>query len=1375
MNLASVLKYSGTGIIGVFLLVAMLLNLTGMTYIDSGNITCANDCYSEVQINSTYWNVQVQHAGTQPVLFKKSVASRTIWVNLDKVSEFVPTNPEVKTEILIPTTKAYSTVYTKEYGYLRTLKDNDYLIKRVSSTNPKGSRFIIHGTKSPSQTVKWGFNLDTELMKEINIDPVWFANSTTNLSIGLYLDSVEDSRYYEYQTIANIYGQITVNTTTVEGTSYTFQENASAWSNASLAVSPENMTDSNYSSYAEIDTSASGWKSTYYYENWTVPTNAVSANIFFTVETQLDTNNFLSYNNGSGWITFPSGQQTESNFSINVSIPISLTTLQTRVRLYDCASSCGYTTGSIKTKKYYEGSVNWTIYQGTSNQSDETVCIDLNAPGYGANYSCGVGETSFNYKVGYARQSQFNNTNISKNLTGSSIVYVNLTDSEVGTARFNFTGYNVTNSSDYPENIMIDILNNGSLDIVLPGKLNGTVLYNNRFTNGLITENILYPSAGIALRYLNYTVYSDYNLVNYLNISMNLSGAKGMDESINYNDYFWNGSMINHTASTVNHTWVWEDFSLGDITGRWSGDYTVYTGSKVEFSGGVTCGASESQSGTMTGKSLNMDFGRWNSMFVRISCSAGGGFNHYCEEHCVCAASGNAEVNVLDKTTNAEYNLGGGCNDAMWELRRDGTKIKFYKAGVYITQMDYDSTHQYEIKTNGGFSCSNSACGGFDPESSGGATVDLYQINMSGISGNDTGNFTWANSTVISKKIFNFSTNITGAVLTANEWKPDNTQIRYWMSSSDNASTAWEEVTNGVAHTFINQGKNLSWMAMLNTTGGIDSGDLETIPIIKDVNIIVSAGYPENVSIDLGYDGIADWNYTGQLNQTNSRIVNISGSEVMNYVNDNCLGDLTCKVPLSISTASGGVIKYEQIVANTNVLGINVIDGIRNWLTGCSGASCTVPFNITFFNGKLELSKLLFDYIGNSVYTAIAHHQNNMTINETWHLYTRYSPFNNTFPPKISSWRVTPYSLNQSNVTPIGQTINRCNQNNYSLGYCIQYNYCDIISGGVSCWNFDDNNSNDYLGSNNGNVTGAIWNRTGGKVWNKNGSVIGGAYEFNGLNDYISTPFSQSLNITGDITVAFWVKFLGTANNSDWDILLRKSSSYDLDYGATNVLPFFRVYVNGNSNNYTYCSKINGGNFVNNTWYFLTGIYDSAIGNVSCCINTNCTSAIKNSGLPFDGKNQSLLIGGSSTVSINGSIDQVQIWNRALSPAEISYLYVKTANRTILNQRSIPIFNITSLAKTDPIDLYVKLNVTSNFTSCANITMSQNVSKSDGLVLSSTAQRLLQNVSLSGNRGLWTWLDLRSCNRTNMAYIDVGFNFYSLCSGCVQTSNAFTD
>jgi len=79
------------------------------------------------------------------------------------------------------------------------------------------------------------------------------------------------------------------------------------------------------------------------------------------------------------------------------------------------------------------------------------------------------------------------------------------------------------------------------------------------------------------------------------------------------------------------------------------------------------------------------------------------------------------------------------------------------------------------------------------------------------------------------------------------------------------------------------------------------------------------------------------------------------------------------------------------------------------------------------------------------------------------------------------------------------------------------------IPGLVAHWAFDEGSGNiahDSAGSNNGTIYGAAW--TDG--------VLGGALDFDGINDYVQVPDNDLLTPSNTITFAFWVNSRGGQN-----------------------------------------------------------------------------------------------------------------------------------------------------------------------------------------------------------------------------------------------------
>lgn len=161
------------GSLSIFTLIVILVNLAGMDSSHSGDIVCT-DCFSEIQVNSTYWQICAEHAGEdENALFAKRARSHTRWINLDKITEIVSTDPKIHVDLMVPATKKSADIVSEEYGYLRNVKDGDCIIKRRTKSNDRPSKFYLHAEKGVLDTVKWSFDMEDLFIENINIDPKW--------------------------------------------------------------------------------------------------------------------------------------------------------------------------------------------------------------------------------------------------------------------------------------------------------------------------------------------------------------------------------------------------------------------------------------------------------------------------------------------------------------------------------------------------------------------------------------------------------------------------------------------------------------------------------------------------------------------------------------------------------------------------------------------------------------------------------------------------------------------------------------------------------------------------------------------------------------------------------------------------------------------------------------------------------------------------------------------------------------------------------------------------------------------------------------------------------------------------------------------------
>ena len=213
----------------------------------------------------------------------------------------------------------------------------------------------------------------------------------------------------------------------------------------------------------------------------------------------------------------------------------------------------------------------------------------------------------------------------------------------------------------------------------------------------------------------------------------------------------------------------------------------------------------------------------------------------------------------------------------------------------------------------------------------------------------------------------------------------------------------------------------------------------------------------------------------------------------------------------------------------------------------------------------------------------------------------------------------------------------------------------------IAYWSFD-NDMTDATGNNNGNCTDTKCPEL------VMGQVVN-AYEFDGSYDFIEVEDSPSLDITDAITISAWIKtktsngkivdkirYTGTTNKAGYRLQLL--SSRVLSFGIANV---------------DWASVEDTKIITDDKWHHAVGVYDGSevalyVDGSLVDTNTNLPSTIGTNDLKLK-----IAVASDSATYFKGRIDEVIIYNRALSSNEIKDIYdIQSEGKTIFEEETTP-------------------------------------------------------------------------------------------------------
>jgi len=962
---------------------------------------------------------------------------------------------------------------------------------------------------------------------------------------------------------------------------------------------------------------------------------------------------------------------------------------------------------------------------GVSSAPGLTVCVDINHPAFGLNYSCKITSTTFNFSTNYFRNTTFSDKTSSKTFYYTTSRVDNLTIASHQYDEADGLSFNLSGGTNNPFDVGFFMANTTPIasnqtslefvvDRVYPGLLVGSNIYMNELWDNSVYTNLTFQAAGESVIYI--LVDDILQNTNSYTFFFNITGALfGLDYSEGNNtvgfEGFTNFSNIDTSQTNMQldssgaimprnvsrNSYLYDGFQDGTLdTSIWVFSSCIEDGGSGDDDRCVDEVSGEMRlrnlvtnaEATAASQSLNLSRFETDGLNFTINASYGGDEDTGLDLH------GDAKVKyegtILWDMTQEDSDPGGvestqailtfqlnKVNKTHWSYRIYGTEnITAVVPGPDINIKNYFTGNlTYFAITNDDQLYFEALAYSNDAARAASTIMTVDYVNNT--------RWTRTNSTVISNSVYDAS----GTIISATPWFFGNSGLNetIYLYLSANDGVNWESVTSGTLHTFSNTGTNLRWRMDVNLTG---ADVVNTTTKLFKVNISIPKGNPSVIEVDFLNDGTVEYTYSGTLNSTTSpQQVNISFTNISTgFVNANKFTNVYTyphlyKIPISIETNTTGKININDInlTYSPNPVVLN-ITSIQNTLD--DSINFTI-FRIPIFSGNytigsnssVTIGDVRYDYAGGAKNITITLHDAGYNINVTRNITYYYSRWDYTVTPlNIDFIEFILNSPTSKNVTPFGQTNTVPILNISNLGYAElnanQFIYANdslscvnlyastnntkptssLWDGLVGYWPFDIN-GRDVSGNNNdGTVNGATFNSSG---------KLGGAYTFDGSNDYIQISNQTLTNSTQNFTIMVWFQNTFKASqqliNLEYDGTIK--IGLQLRRGAGDPKAIFPCWGNG-----TIADCQSSFTFPNydNEFYHAVITYNQ--GNMTLYINASQKGSYNRPNIIFNNVTGTYSISASST-AFNGTLDNVRIYNRTLSQGEISEIYSRESSQ----------------------------------------------------------------------------------------------------------------
>ena len=208
----------------------------------------------------------------------------------------------------------------------------------------------------------------------------------------------------------------------------------------------------------------------------------------------------------------------------------------------------------------------------------------------------------------------------------------------------------------------------------------------------------------------------------------------------------------------------------------------------------------------------------------------------------------------------------------------------------------------------------------------------------------------------------------------------------------------------------------------------------------------------------------------------------------------------------------------------------------------------------------------------------------------------------------------------------------------------------------IARWSLDEGSGDvvkDDVGGNNGEFVGGKLNWVDAK--------FGKGLEFPGKNIHVAIKKNPALESADSVTLSAWVNFMQVGGRED-------IASYDDSYAVITQSGIFNAFIHQGNN----WPMANGQTQIKTEeWYFAAMTYDGA--NVNIYVNGEIDGSIAAPG-KIAYQNTELWLGAAPADPgqawyLNGILDEVEIWSKAMTEVEIMNLYKSPPLSSAVDQK----------------------------------------------------------------------------------------------------------